>query len=203
MVSRWAISNATIVDAACIVATFQEVMMFQLARCVRCSVVRLPLLLLPLTGCGGGQRDLNDVERLVLSQQDAVERLKSKGGLATEKVYPLGAAWIVKLAGANVDEEVVGILTSLNRIAELDLSGAKITDEQMKQIAETAGGVLYKLDISKTELTDATMDVLADRVLLGEVVAAGSKITPGGVNRFRSKRNGNSNVRIKNTVIKL
>jgi len=167
------------------------------------QLVPLFLLLAGMPGCGDGERTINDVQRAETTIQEVVDQLKAKGGEATKKTYQLGDAWVIKLAGAKIDDETLGLLKRLNRIAELDLSGSSITDEQMKKIAADAGGLLYKLDISKTGLTDATMDALADRVLLSEVIATGSKITQAGITKFRTARQSNRNVRVKNTTVKL
>jgi hypothetical protein len=157
-----------------------------------------------LAGCSGhGERAVNDVQRMEMIKQDVAGQIKAKGGEAEKRTYRLGEGWAVKLANATIDDEVIGLLKQLNHVAELDLSGSTVTDEQMNKIAREAGGVLHKLNISNTQLTDAVMDALADRIVLGELVATGSKITQAGVAKFKSKRQANPNVRIKNTVVKL
>jgi hypothetical protein len=109
----------------------------------------------------------------------------------------------VKLAGATIDDEIIDLLKRLNRVAELDLSRSTVTDEQIQKLASEAGGVLHKLDLSGTAVTDAGLDALADRVLLGELTVTGSKVTAAGIEKFKGKRRANPNVRIKNVVVKL
>ena len=118
------------------------------------------LIAIHLAGCGGD--DTGGYDRFLLSQDEAAGKLKAMGGDASRKNYPpMGEGWVVKLAGATITDETFEHLKLLQRIAELDLSKSTITDAQMSRVMEV-GGTLYKLNLSNTAITDASIAPMAD-----------------------------------------
>jgi hypothetical protein len=143
-------------------------------------------------------------KRQLQSQQEAVDKLKALGGNAEKKQYPLGEGWVVKLSGVTLTDEVFGHLKLLERIAELDLSQSNFEDAMVPRLLEV-GGVLFKLNLSKTAITDAGVTPLADLVLLAEVDLTGTKVTQGAVKQLNAKRRNDPKImqHFKTTKVKL
>jgi len=138
------------------------------------------------TGYGPSHADM-----VAASKMDAVGVIGAKGGATVEKHYPQGEAYVVDLSAATVDDELIESLKSLDRISELNLSGSKITDEQFATLVKAHTlGMTYKLDMSDTGLSDASLRALteAKQAMLGELNVKGSKVTPAGIAEFSKSR---------------
>lgn len=139
-------------------------------------------------GCGGGYGPSHS-DMVKATQQEGVAAIAAKGGSASEKHYPQGDAWVVNLAKVTVDDEIVESVKVLGRVSELDLSGSTITDEQFAALAESeALGVLFKLDISNTGITDAGLRAAKGLAILYDLNVKGSKVTPEGLAEFGKNR---------------
>jgi hypothetical protein len=138
-----------------------------------------------LVGCGEDAVQLH--QRYIESQQQAVETIKAAGGDANKKQYPLGEGWVVKLSGVTLNDELFQSLKTLERVSELDLSKSTLTDADMPRVMEV-GGVLFKLNLSNTAVTDASIAPLADAVLLAELDVTGTKVTPAAISQLTTKR---------------
>src|SRR5262245_12032708 len=117
----------------------------------------LAFLAFVLAGCGKGD-GLSDYERQKKTQEEAAEGLRGIGGTAALKSFPpFGDGWVVELKGATLDDSVLANLKKLERIAELNLSKSNMSDEWAESINGIAG-VVAKLDMSHTALTDAGLE---------------------------------------------
>ena len=141
-----------------------------------------------LAGCGYGSSGPSNYERMVYAQENAASGLTAKGATVLKKRYPPGEAYNVDLSGATIDDDVLGHLGALGPVAELNLSGSNITDEQFGSVATREKlGHLYKLDISNTQISDKGLLEAAELGVLAEIKAKGSKVTPAGIEQFRKK----------------
>lgn len=140
-----------------------------------------------LSGCGPGE-GVGALQRAKQEQEDAQAAIVTKGGNAIRRNYGRGEGWAVDLSSAAVDDDTLAQLDELQTITELNLSGAAITDEQMKSLASRpATGPLLKLDISNTPVTDAGLLAFAELPLIFQITVTGSKVSPAGIESFRQK----------------
>jgi|GEM_PF-2234498 len=150
---------------------------------------QMPFIL--LLGCGVNPGSAPTAQDMIAAQAAAVSTLNAKGTVE-EKSYPLGKGYAVDLSRATITDEDLRHLKTLATVAELNLSGSTISDEQFAKLAwtEYRMNVLYKIDISETQISDAGLRDVADLNLLAEVKAKGSKISDAGVKAFKDARAG-------------
>jgi hypothetical protein len=158
-------------------------------------------LLAFVPGCKGD--GLSDYERMKKKQEGAAAALRKAGAKVTEVRYPQGDAWAIGLSGRTINDELLGRLKELGRIAELDLSKSTVTDDQLAKVNEVEiGSLLVKLDLSHTAVTDAGLDKLTNLLVLGNLNLTGTKATPAGVERFRKRRQEDPKILVKGTNIR-
>jgi beta-lactamase regulating signal transducer with metallopeptidase domain/Leucine-rich repeat (LRR) protein len=83
-----------------------------------------------------------------------------------------------------VDDAGVETLVRNNQLTDLNLSGTKITDKAFSVIAANLPQ-LERLNVRKTQLTDAGLEALKPLTHLHEVQAAGTQITEAGKNSLK------------------
>jgi hypothetical protein len=94
-----------------------------------------------------------------------------------------------------IDEPLIGAIKSLDRVSELLLSGATISDEQLQALVTSDNtGYLNVLDISKTSITDAGVAGLADKKYLQKLNIQGSQVTEGFTTQLNAARQGNAEI---------
>jgi hypothetical protein len=163
------------------------------AAAARKGVV-LSLALLLAAGCTRRDRtDYNEQEQQ--KQQQAAAAAEDAGIKAVRKQYPQGQAWAVNLRGKQITDATFDRLKQLDHITELDLSRTNVGDAQMAQVNEV-GGLLLKLDLGNTAVTDAGLGQLTNLLVLGDLNLAGTKVTAAGVAAFKKSRANDP--RIKN-----
>ncbi len=150
--------------------------------------LRITLLLLVGSIMGCSEDAATIFKRHEQSQQAAADQIKAAGGEASQKTYPLGEAWVVKLSGVKLTDEIFESIKVLQRVAELDLSKSSITDVEMPRVVEASGGMLFKLNLSDTAVTDGCVPALTDLVLLSEVDLAGTKVSKGAIAKMNEAR---------------
>ena len=129
------------------------------------------------------------------NQNSALEDLKAKGAKCELKRYPQGDAYSINLSGVPVTDEIFERVKEAAPVSELFLSGSGVTDAHAAIINEPAvGGFLTKLDVSKSEFSDAGLAQLKSLNLLMELNVTGTKVTPEGINKFQESRIGNVNI---------
>ena len=161
-----------------------------------------PALLL-LAGCKGGD-GLSDYERKQKQLEGAAAELRGAGADVRSVRYPQGDAWAVGLSGMRVDDELLNRLKSLGRVAELDLSKSTVNDDTVSRLNEVEiGGLLVKLDLSHTAVTDAGLDKLQNLVVLSNLNLTGTKVTAAGVERFKKKRQSDPKILVKTTSVRM
>lgn len=141
-----------------------------------------------LAGCnrGGG---LSHSERVQLDREKAAGSLADLGVSAVKKQYPQGAAWAVDLAGADVTDKMVKQILALGQVTELHAGGSKVTDKQLETLAaSTEFGLLLKLDVSNTGITDAGLRAVLPLRWLSELNVKGSQVTAEGLADFQKNR---------------
>lgn len=148
-----------------------------------------------LAGCCCGCRPsapANEYAELVETLKNSEDHLNSVGK-TVRKTYPPGDAWSIDLKGATIDDQIISDITTLDRVSELLLSGATITDEQLQTLVQSdRTGYLNVLDISKTAITDAGVTGLADKKYLQTLNIKGSQVSEGFVSKLNSARQGNN-----------
>lgn len=102
---------------------------------------------------------------------------------------PTGASKLFRLGlpGADISDEGVQGLSLFPRLTHLDLSGTRITDRAMPSIAALD---LLELDIGRTKVTDASIDLLLQLPSLRSLRITSSRITDAGVERLRREKPG-------------
>lgn len=166
-------------------------------------IVPLGLAVFGLSGCGKGD-GLSDYDRMVQGQKGSAATLSSAGAKLQEKQYPLGKAWIVDLSGAEISDDLLKQVKQLGNVADLNLSKTNVTDSHLKVMHDLGLHVLLnRLDLSRTSVTDAGLDHLEGCIFLATLNAKGSKVTPGGAERFKAKRLQDPKAKIKVTAVQL
>ncbi len=84
-----------------------------------------------------------------------------------------------RTASSGMPAEAFEQLRQLATLSELDLGGAKITDEQLAHVADLAN--LTALNLSQTEIGDAGLDHLAKLQKLSSLNLFGTRISDAGV----------------------
>jgi hypothetical protein len=173
---------------------------------IRLSTACALAFVLALPGCRGGDGGANDYQQKMKTKEDAASALKAMGAKLSEAVYPQGRSWVIDLSGLQISEETFDYLKSMGYITELNLSKTNVTDTHMARVNEMGiGNLLLKLDLSSTAVGDAGLSKLDGLFLLSSLNLSGTKVTPAGVERFRTARAGNSKIdpRFKSPSIKL
>lgn len=160
--------------------------------CRRTSAVAIALALLLAAFAGGCSRStgLEDYERRKKAEEDGATALRNLGGKLTKKHYPMAQrdAYTVGLAEKTLDDQTFDHLKSLGVIAELDLSKTNVTDAHMDLINQPEiGGFLIRLDLSNTSVTDAGLDKLTNLNFLTTLHLTGTKTTTAATDRLRSR----------------
>jgi hypothetical protein len=137
----------------------------------------------------------NDYAARAEQYQKAEERLNSKGKVERKNYGPLGSGWIVKLDKATVDDTLIEDLNQLDRITELHLPGATITDSQLESILSSKLGVfLNVVDVSGTNITDAALKPLVTLAYLQKVNISGTKVSDAFVKEMLAKRKASTGI---------
>ena len=149
-----------------------------------------------LVGCGAcslGSGGLPERERIELDRLAAVEELKKNGATVEERKYPgFGDAWSVNLSGATITDETFDRLEESSPVSELILAGSTVNDAHAERISSLrVGSTLRKLDLSKTEFTDAGLAQLKNLTVLAELNVTGTKVTKAATDKFQKDRNEN------------
>jgi hypothetical protein len=156
----------------------------------------VPMLILTglagaLSGLPGCNRDggLSHSDRVALERANAATSLGALGVSAEQKKYPQGVAWVVDLSGKEMSDKIVKLILSLGQVTELRLGGSKITDKQLAALSASSSlGLLLKLDISDTPVTDAGLEAVTPLLWLTELNVKGSQVTPSGLANFQKNR---------------
>jgi hypothetical protein len=155
-------------------------------------------------GCGKQNGGVSDYDKMMAAKQNASTSLADSGVKTAEKQYPLGKAWTVDMRGRSITDDLLRKVKELGTVAEIDLSKSTVTDDHLHLMHELGlHTLLAKLDLSNTAVTDAGLQKLDGCVFLSELNLAGTKVTPGAVERFKKNRQTDPRVRIKNTTVRL
>src|SRR4051794_29697074 len=153
----------------------------------------LALLLLAGPGCTKGD-GLSDYEREQKKKEAAATAIEAAGGTVTTKHYDFGPGRsgdgkVVDLHGKQITDDIFASMKLIGHVAELDLSGSTVTDDQLAKLNEPdVGTLLIRLDLSNTAVTDAGLAKLTDLYVLLNLKLVGTKVTPAGVQRFKEQR---------------
>lgn len=164
-------------------------------------VVFLALLL--LTGGPGCKGDgLSELEKVQKKKDDAKSAIERAGGTVTVYHHRLGDGWTVKLCGAQISDDIFDQLKTMERVAELDLSGSTVTDDQLARLSEPGvGNLITKLDLSNTAVTDAGLEKITGLGVLTQLNLVGAKVTAQGVQRFKEEHARHPNTLIRGLVV--
>ncbi|MBX3439577.1 MAG: hypothetical protein KF861_18965, partial [Planctomycetaceae bacterium] len=160
------------------------------------------LVLMSLTTASGcrGYSSVSEFEQTENRKSRFQDVVKEIGGTAEHKYYQVagkeGLAWKINLAGAKFEprqaDEFLDTLQAMGYIAEVDLSGSSITDEQLIKFDEAKyGRVVMDLNLSNTAISDAAIDKLENFYCLKNVDLTGTKVTQPAVDRFIARRKQN------------
>ncbi len=143
---------------------------------------------LDLSGCSGDRRSFLEKEKA--EQEAGIGFLKERQAKFTEKHYPkYGSAWSIDMHGVTLDDAALEKLKGVGYISELNLSKTAMNDARMEILKDKRiSGFLLKLDLSHTDVTDAALDAMKDMGLLTEINLTGTKVTKAGVERFKKER---------------
>lgn len=150
--------------------------------------------LLAIVGCGPNSGSAPSLQDLREIHTNAVKAIESKQGTVEEKKYAPGNGYAVSLKNAEIDDDDIAVLHAINGLAELDLSGSTITDEQLAALVapDADGGcpvpVLFKLDLSGTPITDNGLRELQALRWLAELNVKGSQVTAAGIQELEQGR---------------
>lgn len=154
----------------------------------------LALVALSFSGCSSYSGP-SEYEQQLSEKEQFIKMVADLGGHAEEKHFQQTGvdrnAWVIDLHGANVTDEVVQALierVKLGYIAELNLSGSTLTDDQLAQLdAGRIGISLVKLDLSNTGITDRGLDQVNGMTLMMELKLSGSGVTRAAADRFKER----------------
>jgi hypothetical protein len=160
----------------------------------RTGVYSLLAMTVSLGGCGPSM-PANQFASIQEANKKAEDNLKAIGKLERKNYGPLGSGWIVKLDKAQVDEQVIKDLYTLDRITELHIPGATITDGQLQELLTSKiGNFLNSVDFSGTGVTDAGVKPLADCRWLQKAKISGTKISDAFLADMKAQRKKNDQV---------
>jgi hypothetical protein len=152
----------------------------------------MAVFLLAVLGCNSAEEAYRQVKEQAKVQADAVTALRELGGKLEEKAYLRNhKAWTVDLSGITLSDQTLARLKQIGHITELNLSKTNVTDAQMEIINDPEfSAVILKLDLSDTGITDAGLAKLTNLHALGDLKLTGTQVTAEGVERFRQARAG-------------
>jgi hypothetical protein len=157
--------------------------------------VVLGTLLLTLCGCGMFGDGISDFERQAKSREGCIELLKEQGAKFEQKTYPQGVAWAVDLSGMEITDQTLELLGKVGNLSELNFSGSSISDDQIAELNDiNLSGTLLKLDLSKTEITDAGIAEMTRFGFLRELNLTGTKVTSAAIESFKAARKANADI---------
>ncbi len=137
----------------------------------------------------------NQYAAMAERSQKVHERLSSKGKVEQKSYGPLGSGSIVKLDKVTVDDQLIEDLGLLDRITELHLPGATVTDAQLEAILSSKVGVfLNAVDFSGTNISDAAVKPLVTAAYLQKANFSGTKISDAFVKDMLAQRRKNSGI---------
>lgn len=148
-----------------------------------------------LLGCGINSGSAPSYAEYQASLENAKSSIAEKGKVE-EKQYPPGKGLAVTLSGVTITDADIKSLRAMDDIAELDLSGATISDEQITQLVASSTNDghppsrLFRLNISDTPITDAGLKELSSLNFLSHLNLKGSKVTDAGVKAFEQAKSG-------------
>jgi hypothetical protein len=137
----------------------------------------------------------SEYEQRKTGKEQFISMIADLGGHAEEKQYQQTGvdrkAWVIDLHGATINEEVVQALLERVKseyIAELNLSGSTLTDDQLVQLdAGQIGISLVRLDLGNTGITDRGLDEVNGMTLMMELKLSGSGVTRAAADRFKER----------------
>jgi len=145
-------------------------------------------------GCGPSM-PANEYAAMAERHQNVHERLSSKGKVETKSYGPLGSGSIIKLDKVTVDDQLIEDLGSFERITELHLPGAIVTDAQLESILSSKVGVfLNAVDFSGANISDAAVKPLVTAAYLQKADFSGTKISDAFVKDMLAQRRKNGGI---------
>lgn len=145
-------------------------------------------LLMTLVLAGGCEKRISEYDKDQAKLAAAKDKLAAVGAKIEIKQFPQGDAFIVNLSGQTLTNETFGHIAELVRVVELDLSKSSFKDEDMALISNSdIRGVLMKLNLSDTALSDEGLQQLSEVYFLSELNAANTKITDAGISEFKTR----------------
>jgi hypothetical protein len=171
----------------------------QLFNFVRCALLVAGFGIV-FAGCGDDGTGPGSYQAVEQAKSQSEETLKTQGAKLERKKYPPGDAWAVDLSGKEINDETWAALQMLDRIAELNLSGTKFSDEHI-ELLNPLSGLLINLNLSKTEVTDAGLEKL-EAIRLMELDVTQSKVTAQGAAEIARKRAADPKIVFKNLKVK-
>jgi uncharacterized protein YjbI with pentapeptide repeats len=147
----------------------------------------------------------SDFEKAQQESKEAADSIAGQGGSVKDAPNPLGRkAYAVKLSGATISDKIIDDLQTLGIVIDLDLSRAKITDQQLAQLNKVGlTTYLLKLDLSYTDISDAAIEGLKNMTLLKELNLTGSKCTKAGAERFKRSHASDKVSKFPNITVKI
>src|SRR5437764_10524981 len=119
---------------------------------VACSVG----LALAASGCGKSD-SVGAYQKELQMREKAVSSVETVGGKMVEKHYPQMPgvkAWVVDLSGQQLTDATFSQLGRAGYVTELNLSKTNLTDASMKRLNGIAGACMV-LNLSDTDISDA------------------------------------------------
>ncbi|MGQ0635391.1 MAG: hypothetical protein ACT4QC_12325 [Planctomycetaceae bacterium] len=172
---------------------------------IRRLAVAVPLSLL-MAGCGNS--GAGNYEQVMNSEEQFVASLKAAGGHAEKKLFPMpfmeGAeqdAWFLDLQNAQISDELIRLICELptksvtGYVAEMNFRKSGLTDAQLLKLdASQIGRIVKNLDLSETEVSDASVGQLKTFYCLEALNLKGTRATADGVKRLKANQQTNADV---------
>jgi len=178
----------------------------------------MPLLtmmtLLLTSGCNS-YTGKSDFQRVRESKDDFRALVTEMEGTAEYKQFKVlgqtGTAWVIDLKGSQFSasqfDDFMDLLKLMNDyVAELNLSGSTITDEQFIRYDDAKyGRTVAKLDLSDTAITDAAVEKMDHFYLLTSADFSGTSVTRPVVDKMLERRRANKDTpkKFHNTEVKM
>jgi hypothetical protein len=165
----------------------------------------MAVLVLAAFGCNRAEEAYQKVKEKARVQGNASTALQEMGAKVEEKAYPRGRkAWTVDLSGLTLNDETFNHLRNIGHITELNFSKTNLSDAQLDIMNDPEfAAVILKLDLSNTAITDAGLEKLTKLSVLGELNLTGTHVTPAGIERFRESRKVNQAVPVEFRELKI
>ncbi len=161
-------------------------------------------LALAASGCGKSD-SVGAYQKELQMREKAVSSVEGVGGKMVEKHYPQMPgvkAWAVDLSGQQLTDATFNQLGKSGYITELNLSKTNLTDASMKRLNSIAGACMV-MNLSDTDISDAGLGELNNLILLRELNLAGTKCTAAGVTALQKRIADNPNAKNKSPTVKL